>query len=36
MNYQIKYPSILVTPKEDEMCKYSVWITCKCNKCQNN
>tara|TARA_R110000772_G_scaffold98868_1_gene198373 strand:- start:310 stop:438 length:129 start_codon:yes stop_codon:yes gene_type:complete len=31
----IKYPLTLVTPKKDEMCKYSEWVPCECPKCKN-
>ena len=34
MKYTIKYKLAIVTPKADEMCKYSVWIPCKCKKCK--
>lgn len=34
MKYEIKLPLTIVTPKKDEMCKYSVWIPCECNKCK--
>ena len=34
MKYEIKLPLVIVTPKKDEMCKYSVWIPCECNKCK--
>ena len=33
MKYTIKYKLAIVTPKDNEMCKYSVWIPCKCKKC---
>ena len=35
MKYTIKYKLAIVTPKQDQMCKYSVWIPCKCKKCTN-
>ena len=34
MKYEIKLPLAIVTPKKDEMCKYSVWIPCECDKCK--
>tara|TARA_R110000822_G_scaffold83313_1_gene196396 strand:- start:401 stop:550 length:150 start_codon:yes stop_codon:yes gene_type:complete len=34
MKYTIKYPLTIVTPEDNEMCKYSMWIPCKCKKCK--
>ena len=34
MKYEIKYPLKIVTPAKNEMCKYSEWIPCECDKCK--